>query len=403
MAVTRLVIRREQVNKIGKCTIYATYTHQKCIYFSCKAQIEPNFWDSDKCIVTKDYPGHYLLNHFLLKTKNEIEQIRLKLELLGIEPSPLHVRKEYLKIKPEKQETKEFHQCKDEFLQYKKDTQRVSASTIDQLKTFFKQLDTFQKWTGKKISFEQINERLYERLLCFYYDECGYSPNTVSSKIKHLKTFLNWCGNRGYHTIKSLKMLKKPCFQPEIIYLTQAELNILVTYNFSDNPRLERARDLFIFACATGLRYSDLVSLGPENFVGDYLLIRTRKTHDTLKIPLNDYTRFIIKKYQGKLPTLSNHRLNLYIKEAAKIAELNNLREITTMRGGKKITSALPLHRLIRSHLARKTFISLSLEKGMTLKDVAAITGHKGQSIERYIASSEKRLTDQMNQYWKIE
>jgi len=403
MAHTKLIVRKEQINRRGLCTIFVLFTHEsRNTYFSTKERIEPRFWDPIKCRVKKTHPGCSLLNEYLFKFKNEIDQVKLKLKLQGIEPTTTAVRLHYLGQQPEKKPQKGFHECREEFLHYKENVQKVAPSTFRHIKSFFVRLREFESRRGKKLTFEKIDSDFYDELLCYFTDHCRFSPNMIGSQIKFLKNFLGWAEKKGYHQNKVYRDFRRPTFASEIIYLTQTELDRFFAHDFSSTPRLERARDLFILGCTTGLRYSDFSKIGPQNIVGDFLILRVNKTGEPLKIPISEYSKKIIEKYEGNLPTLSNQRLNRYLKEAAKIAGLGELREVTTMKGGQKVTMRKSLHELICSHTCRRTFISLSLEKGMTLKDVAAISGHKGQSIQRYISTSEKRLTDQINQHWKI-
>ncbi len=403
MASTKLVIRKEQANNRGLCTIFILYCHHKqATYFSTKEQIEPRFWNALKCRVKKSYDGHKLLNQLLFKKKNEIDEIRVKLELQEIKPFVHVVREKFKNLRDKHSPVPiSFHKAFEEYLVFKKSVQKMTDSSLQQVKSFYKKLCEFESYHGSNLRFSQFDKSLYEKLLVYYYDECHYSPGMIRAQVKWLKAFLNWSKDQNYHSSQEYLKYKKPTsFDSEILYITELELHKLYKCDFSNNKPLDRARDLWILAASTGLRYSDVSSIGPENIVDDFIIIRTRKTGESLKIPLNHYSRNIIIKYNGQIPRLSIQRLNQYIKEAAKMAGLNALREITTMKGGVRRTETLPIWKLIRSHIARKTFITLSLEKGMTLKDIAAITGHKGNSIQRYITSSEKRIADEMKKYW---
>ncbi|MEQ8553089.1 MAG: tyrosine-type recombinase/integrase [Cyclobacteriaceae bacterium] len=403
MGSTKLVIRKEQANSRGLCTIFVLYCHHKqATYFTTREQIEPRYWDRIKCRVKKSYQGHNLLNQLLFKKKNEIDELRMKLELQAIEPFVHTVREKYKNIhKKDSKPPISFHKAFEEYLIYKKSVQKMTDTSLQQVKTFYKKLCEFESDQGIQLWFGQIDKPLYEKLLVYYYDQCNYSPGMIRAQIKWLKAFLNWAKDQDYHsTIEYLKFKRPAAFDSEVLHLTETELKQLFAYDFTNNKPLERARDLFVLAATSGLRYSDVSSIGPENIVDDFIIIRTRKTAESLKIPLNSYSRKILKKYKNKVPKLSIQRLNLYLKEAARIAGLDAPREITTMKGGVRKTETLPIWKLVRTHLSRKTFITLSLEKGMTLKDIAAITGHKGNSIQRYVTSSEKRISDQMKKYW---
>jgi hypothetical protein len=50
-------------------------------------------------------------------------------------------------------------------------------------------------------------------------------------------------------------------------YLTAQEILKLYRYDLSMCSRLEKVRDLFVFGCYTGLRYSDYSNIKPENII----------------------------------------------------------------------------------------------------------------------------------------
>lgn len=99
------------------------------------------------------------------------------------------------------------------------------------------------------------------------------------------------------------------------------EIFMLLNYNFKNN-RLEKVRDLYCFACFTGLRYSDVISLKREHFNGKLLTKTQIKTGYVKTLPLNKFALEILAKYESEkspLPRISIQNLNNYIKEACKL------------------------------------------------------------------------------------
>ena len=83
---------------------------------------------------------------------------------------------------------------------------------------------------------------------------------------------------------------------------------------------LHRVRDVFLFQCYTGLRYSDLANLRRCDVHEKYIEITTIKTIDSLRIELNSHSRAILKKYElfnfkkgMALPVVSNQKMNDYL------------------------------------------------------------------------------------------
>src|SRR5437762_4115562 len=139
-------------------------------------------------------------------------------------------------------------------------------------------------------------------------------------------------------------------------------------YRLTELPqRLIDVRDNFCFACFTGLRFSDIDKLRHHHINKDFLEIRTEKTKDNLKIPLNVYAKEILEKYRGyglgrPLPTgITNQKSNDYLKELAQLAGLNDLVSMEKFSGSKKILVTKPKYELISTHAARRTFVTLAL------------------------------------------
>lgn len=107
-------------------------------------------------------------------------------------------------------------------------------------------------------------------------------------------------------------------------YLTDQELEIIKNKEF-DIERLEKVRDIFVFACWTGLAYVDTYKLTYDNIkIGvdgkPWIMTKRAKTDTIVTVPLLDVPLAIIEKYRGKqddkvLPTLSNQKMNSYLKE----------------------------------------------------------------------------------------
>ena len=92
--------------------------------------------------------------------------------------------------------------------------------------------------------------------------------NTIIAKNRaFVRYFLCWAANKGYYLGK-LHETFKPKLEgidgnsKEIICLTQDEIKILESLTFlPTQSALEQVRDVFLFCCFTGLRYSDVAKL----------------------------------------------------------------------------------------------------------------------------------------------
>jgi len=84
-----------------------------------------------------------------------------------------------------------------------------------------------------------------------------------------------------------------------------------------------------------------------------------------------------------------------------KEAEINEPIEIVRFRGSKRETETFPKYELIHLHTGRKTFCTLSLEKGMSAEQVMSISGHTDyKSFKRYVDVTEKLKKVVMEKAW---
>ena len=186
--------------------------------------------------------------------------------------------------------------------------------------------------------------------------------------------------------------------------LTQNEIIQLYKFVFQ-NSKLERVRDVFVFACLTGMRYSDFKRVSKSNIQNDYILLReTKDKSKHLTIPLTPISKSILQKYDYKLPTISDQKFRDYIKEACKAVGFTQIVTSTKRIGNDIIETKQPKHERISTHTARRSFITVMLNKGTPSKVIMNITGHK--SIKTFNSYYRPSVTDSqkfMKQVWGDE
>lgn len=298
-----------------------------------------------------------------------------------------------------------FFKVYDKFIEAAKPVK--SESTIKNYVTTKNKLKKFAEEKHCSIKFETIDQNFYEAFLNYLIKELKHLNNTVGKHIKTLKVFLSYAGDHEYTAVNyNLKKFKVFSEETDIIYLTEDEL--MKVYNLPDlSQRLSEVRDNFCFACFTGLRFSDIHKLKNPNINDSFLEIKTEKTKDNLKIPLNIYAKEILAKYKGRyhdkpLPTgISNQKSNDYLKEIGEVAKLNEMISIEKFNGSNKVIINKAKFKLLTTHTARRTFVTLALEKGIRAEVVMAMTGHKSfRTFKRYIKITDKVMQTEMNRVW---
>jgi integrase len=302
-------------------------------------------------------------------------------------------------------EQSEFFRVYDYFIAQTKSVK--TKGTIYHFECSKKILQNFEKFSKTAISFECINNRFYENFKKYLIEELNYLNNSVGGQIKNLKAFLNYCSRNDLTEVKlNVKDFKTIREDVDIIALSEIELFQL--YNCDDLTQPQRiARDYLCFECFTGLRFSDIGRLKHENIKDDFIVLRTQKTRDNLYIPINVFAKEILERYKGMYddsplpPSYTNQKTNQYIKEAAKKAEIDDLTMVEKFSGSKRITLTQPKYKLICTHTGRRTFITLSFEKGMQTEMIMKITGiKKWETLKKYLKVSEKSKLNKMNEFW---
>jgi len=167
------------------------------------------------------------------------------------------------------------------------------------------------------------------------------------------------------------------------IYLNDEELQTLFDYDFSNNPRLDRTRDLFLIGCYTGLRFSDFSHLTPDNITHDgrILTVFTQKTGVQVSIPINPQLQAILNKYGGVPPrAISNQRMNDYLKEIGQLIELTDSVQIAKTVGGLKVKKTFEKWQKLCTHTARRSVATNAYLAGISTIDIMRITSHKTES-----------------------
>ncbi|MDJ1481319.1 site-specific integrase [Cytophagaceae bacterium YF14B1] len=265
-------------------------------------------------------------------------------------------------------------------------------------------LRSFEKAKKETVSFDTIDLRFFDKFTTYLLNKVKLTDNTIAKQISTLKRILTFATERGYNSNLGYQNKKFNWQRKEtpVIALTAEEVEQLENLTIPANKTyLENARNLFLLGIYTGLRYGDLSSIRPEHVRPDHLRIITHKTKQNLSIPLTANARQIIDLYlAGLVRPISNQRLNDYIKEVCELAQINAPTEKVLFRGGERICKTVPKWKLLGSHSGRKSFVTLSLEKGLRPQIVMAISGHKDyKSFKRYISITDDQV---MKEFSKV-
>lgn len=269
-------------------------------------------------------------------------------------------------------------------------------ATHQKFKTVKNHLIDFQVNNNVELSFDFFSEDGLNDYVDFLREVADLRNLTVGKQISFLKWYLRWAAKKGYHSNLAFDSFKPKMknTQKKVIFLTTDELTRIRTLSIPQSKQyLERVRDIFLFLCFSGLRYSDVANLKRSDIKPDHMEITTMKTADSLSIELNAQTKAILEKYadiQFKndrvLPIITNQKFNTYLKELAQIAGIDEPVRETYYKGNERIDIVTPKYALLGSHTGRRTFICNALALGIPPQVVMKWTGHSDyKAMKPYI------------------
>lgn len=164
------------------------------------------------------------------------------------------------------------------------------------------------------------------------------------------------------------------------------EAELLKMRNLKCKGYLERARDLFIFMAYTGLAFCDMELFDFDTMTverPDYTYIdgERLKTGSNFFTPILPPAMDVLKKYNYKLPIITNQKLNQYCHVLEALCQFN-----------KPVTC----------HIGRHSFATLMLSYGFTLETVKKMLGHKDiKTTQIYAKLSKKNVEDDVKKKLK--
>jgi integrase len=232
-----------------------------------------------------------------------------------------------------------------------------------------------------------VDDAWMQGLASHLRDVAHFKNTTLARNIAFTRWFLRWAANNGFYAGNCHESFK-PRYKGisvesrDIIYLTRDELSSLQNAALPrSKPYLSTCRDIFVFCCFSGLRFSDAQALRKCDVYDSHICVTTQKTADALSIDLNSHSRAILEKYADTpsdfaLPRMANQRTNKYLKELGRLAGLDHTTRYTYYVGNERREEFHPKYELLTTHCARRTFVVLALQLGIAPEVIMRWTGH---------------------------
>ena len=392
----------------------------KRIEFTTGYRIDATKWDADKQRVKNGCSNKLKqsaseINASLLEYYTEIQSIFKRFEVEDVMPTPEQIKEAFNALhKPVSEEPKpkkealpcDFFQVFDDFVEDCGRQNNWTDSTFEKFAAVKNHLTNFREG----LTFEFFDERGLNDYVGYLRDVKEMRNTTIGKQLSFLKWFLRWAFKKGVHQNNAYDSYKPKLksTQKKIIFLTWDELNRLREFKIPSNKQaLERVRDVFLFQCFTGLRYSDVFNLRRSDIKGDHIEVTTVKTSDSLIIELNNHSKAILDKYKDVafeddkvLPVITNQKMNDYLKELAELAGIDEPVRQTYYKGNERIDDVTPKYALLGTHAGRRTFICNALTLGIPPQVVMKWTGHSDyKAMKPYIDIADDIKANAMSKF----
>ena len=390
MLKIKMIAHKGKPNKSGRVPILMQLTiGQQTCHISTKQNILPEKWGDGKPI------GHTREDQAITAV---LEEIRTKAynKFLQLQGQNINVTPERLKqalLGKDQVQPRGYVEIFDQWLvEYSKMVGiTTSKRTLDKYILVRNRLQDYiaSQLGVKDISLEEVTPKFLSNFDNYLRVEYNMANNHAMKIRQKLRTIYKVAIDNGWVSKNPFSTVKIHFDPVERDVLTKSELAALIQTDMIFD-RLEKMRDVFVFACFTGLAHCDVAGLTKENIITDeagqvWLKTHRQKTSEVVDIPLLEIPQLIIKKYQGMkelngklLPTLTNSCSNLYLKEVA-------------VRCG--------INKTLTFHMARHTFATtVTLSNGVPIESVAKMLGHRNiRTTQIYAKIIKDKLAEDMS------
>lgn len=388
--------RKSKMNKSGKAPIGVTiHSGGERIYLTTGKIVNPELWDARRQCVKGTNEEAKLLNDFLTEYRNNIFRQEIELTKRGYLVTASLLKDAILNHVEDLQQ-KTLMGLIQEHNAEKKKLIGISVAKatyecfehsqrllLDYLKTQYHRNDIY---------LHELNIKFIQGFHTYMLTKTGMRQNTTTKHLKFLKKIVNEavaCGYVSYNKLNAYKIEREQTEEP--VFLTEEELRRFINFD-TPYPHLERARDMFLFSCFTGLAYIDIKTLRAEHLERDgegHLWIKKKrvKTGVLSRVPVLPIAKMILDKYKNDSSE--------YIAPVQDASDVNkNIKSIAILCG---------IDKHIVFHSARHTFATtVTLSNNISLDVVSKMLGHTNtrmtthyaRMIDAYIAKQMDNITD---------
>ncbi len=381
--------------KNNQAPLYARITVDgKKLNLSLKRRIDVQLWNPQKQRLKGTGDKAKRLNQHLDEVHSSLFQCHRDLRVANKRITPQTIKSKYLG-----NDEKRIYTLKDIISYHNSHMfEKLHWNTSRLYLTSQKYLLLFLKKKYKRNDME-LSELDYKFILGFESFLRGHKPrhyqqqignNAVMKHIQRLRRMITLAYQVEWIDNDPFRKFKQKLIPTHRGYLTAQELERIESLTLN-SMRLGTVRGLFVFSCYTGISYIDLMQLTTASLVmgndrSYWIATKRQKTRNPVKIPLLAKALVLIERYkvdtrsvinETLFPKISNQKVNAYLKEVAKLADIQ---------------------KTLTFHMARHTFATtITLTNGVPIETISKMLGHsKLSTTQIYAKVIEQKVSDDM-------
>ena len=381
-----LVILKYYVSKENK---YYTQT--------TNLKINPKDWSKENRLPKLKRGGDSYKNRRITDELMKLnEKLNKAIDSHGKELTIGHLKEHFSKKKKDLIYVEDFWSA---FIKHKIELQEVEKETIQKYNVVFLKFKEFQLKYKVKYKLADLNNDFYSLFISYLRNHDKLYDNTLHRYFNFFKSCLLWVEKKGYKLNTDYKNYSIKKHETNDVHLTEEELKLLEEAELTGSKL--RARDLFLIGAYTGQRFSDYSMFEKADVREEAIVKKAKKTKITSFIPLHKKLNALLNKYNWILPKISSQKFNVKIQEVCKELEINDSIKKVSYMGNIKKEEIFPKWKLIGSHTARRTFITLMSERGMADHQLMQIAGIKdAKTLQKYKKFNLNTLINTSNKLW---
>lgn len=237
----------------------------------------------------------------------------------------------------------------------------------------------------------QVTDLFWGYFISFCQDR-GLKNSSITTLCNQLRAVLNWAAKYNADVSPTFGDIAFPKDRNEKIALTADEVSRITYFDidlfYADRrsdyrETMRRVRDMFVLSCNLFQRHSDMVRIDRSCFDRNIFSITQQKTGSRAVVNIDKYAieprtvYRILERYDYTAPypaEIGNYNKALHalmrdigLNEAVRIEEREN---------GKLVSKSVPKWKLISSHTARRTAITVNVLRGHNMHELKRCSGH---------------------------